>query len=138
MPVAHLADLGFGGCRMSVAVKSSSGYQRVTDLPPHCRVASKFTRCARQYFDSIDLPVELVHLSGSVELGPITGIAEAIVDLVATGRTLKDNGLVAIEDLFHTTARLVGHPLSLRLDQGELQQIITAMDAQRSTPVSAA
>ena len=101
-------------------------------------MASKFTRCARQYFDSIDLPVELVHLSGSVELGPITGIAEAIVDLVATGRTLKDNGLVAIEDLFHTTARLVGHPLSLRLDQGELQQIITAMDAQRSTPVSAA
>ncbi len=138
MPVAHLADLGFGGCRMSVAVKSSSGYQRVTDLPPHCRVASKFTRCARQYFDSIDLPVELVHLSGSVELGPITGIAEAIVDLVATGRTLKDNGLVAIEDLFHTTARLVGHPLSLRLDQGELQQIITAMDVSQPTPVSAA
>ena len=55
MPVAHLADLGFGGCRMSVAVKSSSGYQRVTDLPPHCRVASKFTRCARQYFDSLSL-----------------------------------------------------------------------------------
>ena len=131
MPVAHLVDLGFGGCRMSVAVKSSSGYRRATDLPPHCRVASKFTRCARQYFDSIDLPVELVHLTGSVELGPITGIAEAIVDLVATGRTLRDNGLVAIEDLFHTTARLVGHPLSLRLDQGELQGIIDAMD----TPV---
>jgi len=90
-------------------------------------VASKFTRCARQYFDSIDLPVELVHLTGSVELGPITGIAEAIVDLVATGRTLRDNGLVAIEDLFHTTARLVGHPLALRLDQGELQEIIDVM-----------
>ena len=127
MPVAHLVDLGFGGCRMSVAVKSSSGYTRATDLPPHCRVASKFTRCARQYFDSIDLPVELVHLTGSVELGPITGIAEAIVDLVATGRTLRDNGLVAIEDLFHTTARLVGHPLALRLDQGELQEIIDVM-----------
>ena len=93
-------------------------------------MASKFTRCARQYFDSIDLPVELVHLTGSVELGPITGIAEAIVDLVATGRTLRDNGLVAIEDLFHTTARLVGHPLALRLDQGELQGIIDIM--QRS------
>ncbi len=90
-------------------------------------MASKFTRCARQYFDSIDLPVELVHLTGSVELGPITGIAEAIVDLVATGRTLRDNGLVAIEDLFHTTARLVGHPLALRLDQGELQEIIDVM-----------
>ncbi|CAI8322634.1 MAG: ATP phosphoribosyltransferase [Cyanobium sp. ARS6] len=136
MPVAHLVDLGFGGCRMSVAVKSTSGYQRATDLPPHCRVASKFTRCARQYFDSIDLPVELVHLTGSVELGPITGIAEGIVDLVATGRTLRDNGLVAIEDLFHTTARLVGHPLSLRLDQGELQQVIEAMDASSREMVS--
>ncbi|WP_114991924.1 ATP phosphoribosyltransferase [Synechococcus sp. UW179A] len=136
MPVAHLVDLGFGGCRLSVCVKSSSGYRRATDLPPHCRVASKFTRCARQYFDSIDLPVELVHLTGSVELGPITGIAEAIVDLVATGRTLKDNGLVAIEDLFHTTARLVGHPLSLRLDQGELQQVIETMDAPERKMVS--
>lgn len=127
MPVAHLADLGFGGCRMSVAVKSSSGYQRVTDLPPHCRVASKFTHCAREYFDALDLPVELVHLNGSVELGPITGMSEAIVDLVATGRTLKDNGLVAIEDLFQSTARLVGHPLSMRLDDGSLSGIVDAM-----------
>jgi ATP phosphoribosyltransferase len=69
-----------------------------------------------------------------VELGPITGIAEAIVDLVATGRTLRDNGLVAIEDLFLTTARLVGHPLSLRLDQGDLRQIVEAM--RSVTPTS--
>ncbi len=124
MPVAHLADLEFGGCRMAVAVKESSGYKRASDLPPHCRVASKFTNCAREFFDALDLPVELVHLTGSVELGPLTGIAEAIVDLVATGRTLRDNGLVSIEDLFHSTARLVGHPLSLRLDSGDLQQIV--------------
>jgi ATP phosphoribosyltransferase len=71
--------------------------------------------------------VELVHLNGSVELGPITGMSEAIVDLVATGRTLRDNGLVAIEDLFQSTARLVGHPLSLRLDTGELGAIVDAM-----------
>ena len=58
------------------------------------------------FFDQLDLPVELIHLTGSVELGPLTGISEAIVDLVATGRTLKDNGLVAIEDLFASTARL--------------------------------
>ena len=132
MPVAQLVDLNFGGCRMSVAVKESSGYRRAADLPPHCRVASKFTRCARGYFDSLELPVELVHLTGSVELGPITGIAEAIVDLVATGRTLKDNGLVAIEDLFHTTARLVGHPLAMRLDNGELRDIVDAM--REATP----
>ncbi len=127
MPVAQLVDLGFGGCRMAVAVKETSGYLRAAELPPHCRVASKFTNCARQFFDELDLPVDLVHLTGSVELGPITGIAEAIVDLVATGRTLKDNGLIAIEDLFQSTARLVGHPLSLRLDRGNLQEIIEAM-----------
>jgi ATP phosphoribosyltransferase len=129
MPVAQLVDLGFGGCRMSVAVKASSGYQRAADLPPHCRVASKFTH-------ALDLPVELVHLTGSVELGPITGIAEAIVDLVATGRTLRDNGLVAIEDLFFSTARLVGHPLSLRLDRGDLRGIVDAMRACTPQPAA--
>ena len=92
-------------------------------------MASKFTHCAREYFDALDLPVELVHLNGSVELGPITGMSEAIVDLVATGRTLKDNGLVAIEDLFQSTARLVGHPLSMRLDDGSLSGIVDAMRA---------
>ena len=133
LPVAQLVDLGFGGCRMAVAVQESSGYTRAADLPAHCRVASKFTHCAREYFDALDLPVELVHLNGSVELGPITGMSEAIVDLVATGRTLRENGLIAIEDLFHSTARLVGHPLSVRLDNGPLASIVDAIRA--ATPV---
>ncbi|WP_216909891.1 ATP phosphoribosyltransferase [Synechococcus sp. CCY 0621] len=124
LPVAQLVDLGFGGCRMAVAVKASSGYRRAADLPAHCRVASKFTRCAEAFFEQLDLPVELIHLTGSVELGPITGMSEAIVDLVATGRTLRDNGLVAIEDLFSSTARLIGHPLALRLDDGALQGLV--------------
>jgi len=124
LPVAQLVDLGFGGCRMAVAVKASSGYRRAADLPAHCRVASKFTRCAEAFFEQLDLPVELIHLTGSVELGPITGMSEAIVDLVATGRTLRDNGLVAIEDLFTSSARLIGHPLALRLDDGALQGLV--------------
>ena len=81
--------------------------------------------------------MELVHLNGSVELGPITGMSEAIVDLVATGRTLRDNGLVAIEDLFQSTARLVGHPLSLRLDSGELAEIVNAMRLEQPVGVMA-
>ena len=128
-PVAQLLDLGFGGCRMAVAVKASSGYRRALDLPAHCRVASKFTRCAEAFFSSLDLPVDLIHLTGSVELGPLTGVSEAIVDLVATGRTLQDNGLVAIEDLFHSTARLIGHPLALRLDDGQLQSLVEKLKA---------
>ena len=96
-------------------------------------MASKFTNCAKSFFDQIDLPVQLVHLSGSVELGPITGMAEAIVDLVATGRTLRDNGLIEIEELFKSSARLVGHPLSLRLDGGSLQEIIDSIQIQSLT-----
>jgi len=127
--VAQLLDLGFGGCRMAVAVQASSPYRRAADLPAHCRVASKFTRCASEFFEKLDLPIDLIHLTGSVELGPLTGISEAIVDLVATGRTLKDNGLIAIEDLFFSTARLVANPLSLRLDNGQLQDLVDAMAA---------
>ncbi len=115
---------------MSVAVQASSQYQNVSDLPPNCRVASKFTNCARSFFEEIDLPVELVHLSGSVELGPITGMAEAIVDLVATGRTLRENGLIEIEKLFDSSARLVGHPLSLRMDNGLLKEVIESIQNQ--------
>ena len=134
LPVAPLVDLGFGGCHMAVAVKASSGYKRALDLPAHCRVASKFTRCAELFFEQIDLPVELIHLTGSVELGPLTGMSEAIVDLVASGRTLRDNGLVSIETLFESSARLIGHPLALRLDEGPLQTLVSRMAALAQSP----
>lgn len=122
--VGHLVDLKFGYCRMSVAVKRESPYSSVLDLPPHCRVASKFVRCARDYFLSIDLPVEIIPLYGSVELGPITGMSEAIVDLVATGRTLKENNLIEIDQLYESTARLIVNPLSYRLDLDGIQSRI--------------
>lgn len=122
--VAHLVDLRFGLCRMSVAVKASSPYRSSMDLPPHCRVASKFVNCAHEYFSGLDMPIEIVPLYGSVELGPITGMSEAIVDLVASGRTLKDNNLIEIDRLFETTARLIAHPLSYRLNMDGLQERI--------------
>ena len=118
--VAHLVDLQFGPCRLSLAVKQSSSYRSALELPPHGRVASKFVYCAREYFNNLDLPVEIVPLYGSVELGPITGMSEAIVDLVSTGRTLRENGLIEIETLFESTARLIAHPLSYRLNTGNL------------------
>lgn len=114
--VAQLVDLQFGQCRMSVAVKATSPYRSSIELPLHGRVASKFVHCAREYFQNLDLPVEIVPLYGSVELGPITGMSEAIVDLVATGNTLRENGLIEIDVLFQSTARLIAHPLSYRLD----------------------
>lgn len=127
--VAHLANLGFGKCRMSVAVRASSPYRRTLELPPHGRVASKFVHCARDYFNNLDLPVEIIPLYGSVELGPITGMSEAIVDLVSTGRTLKENGLVEIDTLFESTARLIAHPLSYRLNTSGLQNWVEQLQA---------
>jgi ATP phosphoribosyltransferase len=128
--VAHLADLGFGGCRMSVAVKASSPYQSAIDLPVHSRVASKFINCARDYFQSIDLPVEIVPLYGSVELGPITGMSEAIVDLVSTGKTLRENNLTELEVLYYSTARLIAHPLSYRINSYGLNDLIEQLRQQ--------
>ncbi|WP_414583767.1 ATP phosphoribosyltransferase [Scytonema sp. PCC 10023] len=131
--VAHLVDLQFGHCRMSVAVKQSSPYRSALELPAHGRVASKYVNSAREYFHSLDLPVEIVPLYGSVELGPITGMSEAIVDLVSTGRTLRENGLLEIETLFESTARLIAHPLSYRLNTGNL---LGCVEQLRSTILS--
>lgn len=122
--VAQLIDLKFGKCRMSVAVKESSPYRRSIELPPHGRVASKFVYCAREHFHNLDLPVEIIPLYGSVELGPITGMSEAIVDLVSTGRTLRENGLIEIDILFESTAYLIAHPLSYRLNVDGLDESI--------------
>ncbi|MCU0523579.1 MAG: ATP phosphoribosyltransferase [Elainella sp. Prado103] len=122
--VAQLLDLHYGQCRLSVAVKASSPYRSAIELPPHSRVASKFVNCAHTYFQGLDLPVEIVPLYGSVELGPITGMSEAIVDLVASGRTLKENNLIEIDPIFESTARLIAHPLSYRLNQDGVQDRI--------------
>ena len=133
LKVAKLLDLDFGGCYMSLAVKNTSNYLKPTDLPANCKVASKFTKTARAYFDELNIPVEIVHLTGSVELGPITGMAEAIVDLVATGKTLKENGLNKIDDLFYSTARLIANPLSIRLDSNPLRDVILSIESSKAT-----
>lgn len=127
--VAHLLDLQFGYCRLSVAVKAASPYRSALELPPHSRVASKFVKCAHEYFQSLDIPVEIIPLSGSVELGPITGMSEAIVDLVSSGKTLRENGLIETDILFESTARLIAHPLSYRINTGNLNDWIEKLRA---------
>jgi len=131
--VAQLVDLKFGYCRMSVAVKATSSYKSPLDLPAHGRVASKYVNCAREYFQGLDLPIEIVPLYGSVELGPITGMSEAIVDIVSTGKTLKENGLIEIATLYESTARLIVHPLSYRLNTGNLDKLIAQMRSEMLT-----
>jgi ATP phosphoribosyltransferase len=130
--VAQLVDLKFGGCRLSVAVKASSTYRSSLEIPMYGRVASTLVNCTREYFDGLDLPVDIVPLHGSVELGPITGMSEAIVDLVATGNTLRENGLVEIDTLFYSTARLIAYPLSYRLDTYDLSGYVDRIREQVS------
>jgi ATP phosphoribosyltransferase len=134
-PVAQLVDLKFGSCRMSVAVRQDSPYRAALDLPAYARVASKFVGCAGEFFNQLDLPVEIITLYGSVELAPITGMAEAIVDLVATGRTLKDNGLMELDCLFESTARLIAHPVSYRVDHESMSSLVQQIKEQVITSV---
>jgi ATP phosphoribosyltransferase len=110
-------------------VKASSSYRNPIELPAHGRVASKFVNCARDYLGDLDLPVQIVPLYGSVELGPITGMSEAIIDLVSTGRTLKENGLIEIATLFESSARLVAHPLSYHLGSNDITAIVEGLRA---------
>ncbi|WP_293108398.1 ATP phosphoribosyltransferase, partial [Moorena sp. SIO3I6] len=118
-------NLGQSNCerypRRARSVRRASGD---IYLPAHGRVASKFVHCAREYFNNLDLPVEIIPLYGSVELGPITGMSEAIVDLVSTGRTLKENGLIEIDILYESTARLIAHPISYRLNTDGINNLI--------------
>lgn len=134
--IARLVDLGFGGCRMSVAVKAASAYKSPLDLPTDCRVASKFVNSARDYFQNLDLPVEIIPLYGSVELGPITGMSEAIVDIVATGKTLKENGLVEIATLYESTAMLIANPLSYRLNKDGMSEWINRLREEVSSTMT--
>lgn len=127
--VACLVDLQFGFCRMSIAMLKDGPFGSALDLPPHCRVASKYVHCAREYFQGLDLPVEVIPLYGSVELAPLVGMAEAIVDLVSTGRTLRENGLVETDVLYESTARLIAHPLSYRLNRDNVQEWVKQLRA---------
>ncbi len=112
--VAELADLGFGYCRLVVAGRRIDRYHEGAPLPTFLRCATKFTRSAETWFAERDLPVELIELHGSVELSPLVGLADLIVDLVATGTTLREHDLVVVEEIAASTARFVVNPVRFR------------------------
>ncbi|MGH7737088.1 MAG: ATP phosphoribosyltransferase [Candidatus Tyrphobacter sp.] len=112
--VSELADLGFGACRLVVAARRVDGYHEGVRYPTFLRVATKFVRSAAAYFSERDVPCEIIPLHGSVELAPLAGIADAIVDLVATGRTLRDHDMVVVEEIARSSARFVVNPVRFR------------------------
>lgn len=103
----HILELGFGHCRLSVAVPEASGIRSVKDIPRGSRVATSFPNTARRFFDSAGKKVEIVVVSGAAEIMPYMGVSDVIVDLVSSGSTLKTNRLVEIERIVESQAVVV-------------------------------
>src|SRR3954452_2400302 len=96
------------------------------------RVATKYPRTANMYFEGTGRQAEIVEVKGSVELAPLTGLAEAIVDLTATGTTLRENGLVVREELFTSTARLIANPVAHKLKAAQVDEMAGRLRARRA------
>jgi len=126
--VAELADLGFGGCRLVVAGRRADGYQDGARYPTFLRVATKFARSAQTYFSERDLPCEIVALHGSVELAPIVGLADVIVDLVATGSTLEAHDMVEIDQIGVSTARFVVNQVRFRAKYDAITSLLRRLE----------
>ena len=127
-------DLRIAKCRMSVAVRDDFDYAAAVKQGSRLRVATKYTSCARDHFADKGVHVDVIKLYGSMELAPLTGLADAIVDLVSTGSTLKANHLVEVEQIMQISARLVVNQAALKLKREPIRQIIDAFAS--AIPVS--
>jgi len=128
--VYELLDLGFGGCRMIVAALAGSdplgeSLRRLGRV----RIATKYPRIAARHFAETGRQAEIVEVKGSVEIAPLTGLADAIVDLTATGRTLTENNLEERETIFESSARLVANPVAHRLKVREIDELVAQIRA---------
>lgn len=135
LDVVELVDLDFGGCRFVVAGLESSDqlderYRQIGVL----RVATKYPRIAQQHFDSAGIQIEVVKLNGNIELAPLIGIADVVVDITATGTTLRQNGLTIVEDVLPSTARFVGNPVAVRTDA----RVVTLADTMSALSIQSA
>ncbi len=119
-------DLKIARCRISVATRADFDYAAAVKQGSRIRVASKYTQIARRHFADKGVHVDLIKLYGSMELAPLTGLADAIVDLVSTGSTLKANQLVEVERIMDISARLVVNPAALKLKREPLRRLIDA------------
>jgi len=119
-------DLQIAKCRMSVAVRADYDYTSAVKSGSRLKVATKYTQIAREFFAQKGVHVDMIKLYGSMELAPLTGLADAIVDLVSTGSTLKANHLIEVERIMDISSRLVVNQASLKLKQEPIRAIIQA------------
>ena len=121
-------DLNIANCRMSVAVSVGFDYANAVRQGARLRVATKYTEIARQHFASKGVHVDLIKLYGSMELAPLVGLSDAIVDLVSTGNTLRANHLMEVEHIMDISSRLVVNQAALKMKRERLQPILEAFD----------
>ena len=119
-------DLNIAKCRMSVAVRADYDYVAAVKQGSRIRVATKFTKIARDHFADKGVHVDLIKLYGSMELAPLTGLADAIVDLVSSGSTLRANHLVEVEEIMSISSRLIVNQAALKLKREPIRAIIEA------------
>ncbi|NPV53866.1 MAG: ATP phosphoribosyltransferase [Firmicutes bacterium] len=122
--VCELVDLGFGFCRFVLAAPRGVGEKR-PPLRGSLRVATKFPRVAGEYFQRKGVRAEIIKLHGSVELAPLAGLAEMIVDITSTGQTLAENDLVVLDEIATATARLVANRVSFRLKSARINDLVS-------------
>ena len=120
-------DLGIGRCRLVVAAKRSYDWTGTVQRGARIRVATKYVKTAREHFAAKGMHVDLIKLYGSMELAPLVGLADAIVDLVSTGNTLKANDLVVVEDIMPISARLVVNPGALKMKRDVVQPLLDVL-----------
>ena len=121
-------DLNIARCRLAVAVRKGFDYEAAVRQGARLRVATKYTQAAREHFAAKGVYVDLIKLYGSMELAPLVGLADAIVDLVSTGNTLKANDLVAVEDIMPISSRLVVNRAALKTRHAQLQPLLDAFE----------
>jgi len=119
-------DLGIAKCRMAVAVPEGFDYAAAVRRGARLRVATKYIRTAREHFAAKGVHVDLIKLYGSMELAPLVGLADAIVDLVDTGNTLRANKLAVVEEIMRVSSRLIVNPASLKLKREAIAPLVEA------------
>ena len=127
-------DLGIAKCRISVAVRKDFDYAQAVKKGSRLRVATKYVEIAREFFATKGVHVDLIKLYGSMELAPLTGLADAIVDLVSTGNTLKANDLVEVEPIMEISSRLIVNRAAMKLKREKIQPLIEAFSMGVTTP----
>jgi ATP phosphoribosyltransferase len=119
-------DLGIAKCRMSVAVKEGFDYNAAVKQGARLKIASKYVQCAREHFANKGVHVDMIKLYGSMELAPLVGLADAIVDLVSTGNTLKANQLVEVETIMQISAQLIVNQAAHKRHRAQMQEFLDA------------